>query len=965
MTDFIFPFLFLDELRLEQQNISSLLLSQTTSGSAEHPALIKSTMDPKANSVFPEGLSSHVTSPSEVTSLDQEGTSSVSSGQNVPALDISVTSNEAVLSDDGFLSSFPNAHQTSSLKSFTEDYLLGSYPVKPTKASSLPGLSSLVDNMETLQTTVQTTASAPPAPLPHLKPFDMAGVTLTPSRNLLMPPTYLNSVASWSVDATARKEGESLLSQGDTSTSLLFDAPAGGSPLFMRRISEGTQIMLDILIQSTDKYTESYYSVNSSLTGTLSPRSSSALSNFKETPVLLNNAGTSVFSTRLPFVFSPSSPTPVLTISDSLFNEELFTRDLARESSSRIASVLPGSSEKPTPAAFFSNFTSPVPFTRPYASCSYCDFTSVPPEPVFSLGPSENDVGSGDYVETLSITASEVKGGVPPTSVVSDQYDVQEFPPEIFDTSFPSRPFVSLSSRFTEDFKSGTVDISLKNTTFSSTFPYYGQSSERTPLESMPVSLSYPVTDMAILTSVITAEELPSDVTTLTLDSAFTKSVNPPSMTIKDTSLLETPKFMPSETMNLYDKTVMGFPTEESSVDRSDTPSSLLLTPFPSEPKDLSHLTSAIATSFLIMPSDLSTFLPQVSPTFLPSPVIFDRSSSLGSVELPAVDITGIEASPLPSWQTSFFNPNASSVLVTHSSTIVPSSSFYVNSSVLLEPTSTLLLESEFNFTGATSQFESSPLATASTLMLTTSVLEPVFTSSILVDEKHVTSWLPSLQTTPALTSSFLFPTTTATIEDTGATVNYSLVSSMATFFTTTQYMPPQATNVSSIVVSPTESVGMVSSSVPSEMHSPVSMSTEFGIPIRTSITESTSSLPTSTATLLSSTTGLSTSTSSTSNYPTSFSTSAVVTTPPVTMATAPATTTRQPYVCDITVPDKYLVTAGKTSLFNFFLVKSCFLSSLHCIKTLMFKHTHKRLHSRMQGGPKVHMQVSQIHSIS
>ncbi|KAJ6660002.1 hypothetical protein lerEdw1_018200 [Lerista edwardsae] len=906
--------MFLDELRLEQQNISSLLLSQTTLGSTKHPALIKSIMDPKANSVFPEGLSSQVTSPSEVTSLDQDGTSSVSSGQNVPSLDISVTSNEAVLSDDRFISLFPNAQQTPSLKSFTEDYLLGSYPVKPTKASSLPGLSSLVGNVETLQTTLRTTASVSHVPLPHLKPFNMAGVTLTPSRNLLMSPTYLNSVASWSVDATARKEGVSLLSQGDTLTSLLFDASAEGSPLYMRQLSEGTQIMPDILIQSTDKYTETYYSVNSNLTGTLSPRSSSAPSIFKETPVLLTNTGTSVFSTRLPFVFSPSSPTPVLTVSDSLFNEELFTRDLSRESSSRIASVLPGSSEKPTPAAFLSDFTSPVPFTRPYASCSYCDFTSVPPEPVFSLGPSENDVGSGDYVETLSITASEVKGDSPPTSVVSDQYDVQEFPPEIFDTSFPSRPFVSFSSRFTEDLKSGTVDISLKNTIFSSVFPYYGQSSERTPLESASVSLSYPVTDVAILTSVITAEELPSDVTTLTLDSAFTKSVSPPSMTIKDTSLLETPEFMPSETMYLHDKTLMGFPTEESSVDRSDIPSSLLLTPFPSEPKDLSHLSPTRATSFSIMPSDLSTFLPQVSPTFLPSSVIFDSSSTLGSDEFPAVDITSIEASPPPSWQTSFFNPNASSVPVMHSSTIVPSSSFYMNSSVLLEPTSILLLESEFYFTSAfteaTSQFESSPLATVSTLMLSTSVLEPVFTSGILVDEKHVSSWFPSLQTTPALTSSFLFPTTTATIEDTGATANYSLVSSTATFFTATQYMPPQATNVSSIVVSPTESVDMVSLSAPSEMPSPVSTSTEFGIPTRTSVTESTSSLPTSTATFLSSTTGLSTSTSSTSNYPTSFSTSVVVTTPPVTMATSPATTTRQPYVCDITVPDKYLVTA-------------------------------------------------------
>lgn len=898
-----------DELHLEQQNISSFLLSQRTVGSTTHPALIKSTMYPKANSVFPEGLSSQVTSPSEVTSLDQEGTSSVSSGQNVPALDISVTSNEAVLSDDAFISLFPNAQQTPSLKSFTEDYLSGSYPVKPTKAS-LPGVSSLVDYMENPQTTLQRTV--PQVPLPHSKPFDMAGATLTPSRHLLMPSMYFNSIASQSVNATARNEGESLLSPENPSASLLFDIPEEGSPLFMKQLNEGTRIMPDILTQNTDKYTEAYYSVNSSITGTLSPSNLSALNVLNETPVLLTNTET-MFLTRLPFDFSPSPPIAVLTVSDSLLNEELFTREFSHESSSRTASVLPGSSEKPTPATFFSDFTSPVPFTRPYASCSYCDFSSVPAEPVFSLGPSENDVGSGDYMETLSVTVSEIKGGAPPTSVISDQYDVQESPPEIFDTSFPSRPVVSFSSRFTEVFKSGTLDNSLKNTMFSSIFPYYGQSSEITALESTFVSLAYPVTDMAILTSRITAEELPSDVTSLTPESAFTESVSIPSMTIKGTSLLETPEFMPSETIYLQDKTVMGFTTEESFVDRSDIPSSLLLTPFPSEPKDLSHVSSTRATSFLIMPSDLSTFLPQVSPTFLPSPVTFDSSVSLGSVELPST-ITSIESSPPPSWQTTFFNSNASSVPVTHSSTIVPSSSFCMNSSVLLEPTSILSLESEFYFTSAfteaTSQFESSSVAidtTVSTLMLPTSVLEPVFTSNIMVDETHMTSLFPSLQATPALTSSFLFPTTTATVEDTGATANHSLVSSMATFFTT-QYMPSQATNVSSVAVSPTESVDMESSSVPSEMPSPVNTSAEFGIPKRTSTVEFTSSLPTSTAIFLSSTTSLSTSTSSTSNYPTSFST--VVTAPPFTVATSPATTTRQPYVCDITVPDKYLVTA-------------------------------------------------------
>ncbi|XP_053111890.1 UPF0606 protein KIAA1549 homolog isoform X2 [Hemicordylus capensis] len=912
-----------DELHLDQQNISSLLPSQSTVGSMTHVALTKSTMDPTSDSVFPEGLLLHVTSPSEVTTLDQEGTSRVSAGQHVPMLDLSVTSNEAILSDDRFISSFPNAQQTPSLKSFTEDYNSGSYPVKPTKetlrtsllAPSLLSFSSPLDDMETLQTTLQGTPLLHTASLSYLKPFDMTGVTLTPSRDLLIATTDLYSVVSQAIDAMDGKDGGSLLSYVRSSTSLLFDTTAEGSPLFTRQLNEGTQIMPGILTSSTDTYTEVYSSVNSTITGTLSLRSSSVVS--KEMPILLPYVGTAMFSIRLPFVFPSTPPATILTVSNGLSNGELFTHEFLHKSYSSTASVLPGSSEIPTQVASFSDFTSPVPFARPFASCEYCDFTSVSSEPVFSVGPSENDVGSGDYVETLSFVASEViKGVALPTSVVSDEYDMQESPPEVFDTAFPSRPVLSLSSRFTEVSKSNAMDISLNNL-FTSVFPSYGQSSEILSLESTSVSLPYPVTEIVILTSSIT-EELPSAVTTVLLESAFTNVSTPP-MTTRNSSLLEIPEFMPSESTHFVDKTVVGFPSEDSSVNRSDIPPSLPLTP--SEPNGLSHLSSLSATSFLITPSDFSTFLPQDSPTFLPSSVLVDSFSSLGSAELPPVDITSIEPSWPPSWQSSFFNSNSSSVPVTQSSTTVPLSSFCMNSTMLLEPTSILLVESGFYFTSAftetTSQFELSSLAidaVVPTLVLPTYVSEPVFNSNILVDETHVISWFTTLPATPVLTSSSLFSTTT-TVEDTGATANHSLsaaspeAAATTAFLTTIPYMPPLTTDTSSMAVSSTESVGVVSSHIPTEIPSSLNTSTESGIPTRTSVTEFTSRT-TSTATTSSSTKDLSTTTSSAPSSPPSSSSSAAVTTPRVTMATAPTTTTRQPYVCDITVPDKYLVTA-------------------------------------------------------
>nr|XP_060632841.1 UPF0606 protein KIAA1549 homolog isoform X2 [Anolis sagrei ordinatus] len=906
-----------DDIYLEQQNISSLFPSQSTMNSMTHEALTKSTIDPKANDVFPEDFLPSVTS-SEGTLTDQEGTITIADGQNIQALDISVTSNEAVLSDDRFISAFANAQQTPSLKSFTEDYHSGSYPVKPTKASSqtlllAPSssiLSSLLDYTETLQTPLQRADSVPHDFLPYLKPFDLTAVTLTPSRDLSQD--YLNSVAV--VDDTTGKERETSPFYALSSTSLLSEAVEESSPMFMRQINENTPIIPDTSTRNLDTYTGVHYNINSHVTGTLGLRNTSVLSIFKETPVSLANTGTVTSSTQLPFVFLPAPPDSILTVSENLFSEELFSYQVSRG----MAPVLHGSSEITSPVEVFSDSIRPVPFTRPYASCSYCDFTSVPSEPVFSVQPSETDVGSGDYVETLSFMASEINV-TPLTSVVSDLYDVQDSPPEVFDTTFPSRPVVPLSSRFTEVSKSHDMGNSLKDVIFTSVFPPYVQPSDIISLEHTYNSFPNSVTKTATLTPNI-VEDVPFSVAMVPSESAFIESVSTPSMTIMNSSLLETPEFMPPMSTHFLGKTVEGFPTEESAVNRSDIPSSLSLTLSPSEPDVLSHLSSATTTSFLLMPSDLSTFVPHISPTFLPSSVLFDSSPTWGSSELPAVDVTGIETSQPFSWQSLLFNASSFSIPVTHSSATVPSS-FYMNSSVSLEPASTLLIESEFHFTSAfseaTSPYESSSLAidtSGPVQVLSTSVLEPTFTSNMLGDEPRVTSWFSSLQTATILTSSSPFYTTTATMEDTGATANLSFVSSFTEaavnthFFTTTPYVPPLATDRSSMKVSPTESMGIWSSSVPTVMPSSVITSVEPGIPAQTNTTEFTS-VTTSAVTTSSSKTGLSEITSITPGS--SSSTSSLGTTPQVTVATIPATTTRQPYICDITVPDKYLVTAA------------------------------------------------------
>lgn len=903
-----------------------------------HKALTKSTTDLKANSAFPDGLLPPVTSLSEVTSLDQEGTSRIPVGeQNIPILDISVTNNEVVLMDDRFISSFPNAQQSPSLKSFTEDYNSGSYPVKPTTvpleslllAPSLPVLTSSLDYMETLQTTLQRAAYVPHVPSPYLKPFDLTDVTLTPSKDLQTSTAHFNGVEFEGMGATSGKEWESSLFHVFPSTSSLFDTTVEGSPLFMRQLSEDTRSMPHIMTGSTNTYTEAYHSVNSSARGTLGV-SSSALSILKGAPISLANTGSVMFSTTL-FVSSPVLPAVVQTVSGGLFSEELFTYKFSHKASKSTAVIFPGNSEMRTQVEFFGDSTSSVPFTRPHAPCSYCDVTSVPSEPVFSVQPSDNDVGSGDYIETLSFMATEVKDATPFPSVVSDLYDMQESSPEIFDTTFPLRPVVSFSSMFTEVSNSNAVEFSLKNVfTSVSPFPHFDQSSENL-LESTSIILPSSVTEITMLMSGI-MEEQPS-VVMVPHESAFVETVSTLSMTIRNSNLLETPALMPSEATRVFDTTVEGFSTEDFAVNRPDIPSSLSLTPFSSEP-NVPYLSPSGATSSLVMPSDSSTLLPHISPTFLPSSLLFDNSS-WGSAQLPAVAITSSEASQSSLWQPSLFLSNPSSFLVLQSSTTVPTSSFDMNSYVFLEPISITVMESEFYFTSAfsgdTSQFESSSIAIDATVpmqVLPTSVSEPVFTSNILGDEPNVTLWFSSLQMTPVLTSESLFPSvvsTTPFVEGTGATANLSTVSFFTEaaptthFFTTTPYMPPLVTEVSSIRVSAVESVSIRSSAVSTEMPSSVKTSTESGIPTAPSGTEF-SSITTSTATTTSSKTGLpEMTTSTTQSSSASYSTSVLLPTPEVTMAAAPVTTTRQSYVCDITVPDKYLVIAGKNLFKRFF----------------------------------------------
>ncbi|XP_074796497.1 UPF0606 protein KIAA1549 homolog isoform X3 [Natator depressus] len=928
-----------DGLSLEQQNLSLVSvgseLHQSTVSIMTHKALTQSTVEPQENNFLHVVLSS-LTTAFDMTLYDQERMRRSEEGRTMPVGDVTVTSNEAFLSDHGLMSSFLNEQWTPSLKSVTVEYSSVEPPRETLETVLLtPSLSVLLlpyDETKAQQMTTSRAASGHSRAFIQLKPFAPDGIIPTTSRDLLLDPTntdfYLSSTTSEVVVGLVENVDGSYASSSDSSLFLPFDTASEGSSVLMRQLNEDSQITPDALAKSTDQYTEAYPDVNSDATETLDLRTYSVASISRAAPVLVTSMEPALFSVSLPYVSFPVHLAAGSTDSDTFVTDDLFTHVFSHKSSSTTPN-LPGNLEIPSQVELFSELISPVPFTRPYASCSNCGFASVPPEQGFSAGHTEHDVGSGDYIETLSFTASEEKGITPLTTVVTDLYELEESTPEIFDTTFPSRPVVSFSSRLIEVSESNlsfsnSVDVGL-NIMSTTIFPSYRQPSEGISLDITSVQFSFPITETVTLTSGVKAK--PSVITSILLESMFTTSENVPSVTIKHTGLLESPEFMPSESVLLLDKTPASVSTDKSSVNISDFSSNLLSTPFLSEPSSWSSLSSAVSTFYSRMPSDLSTLLPQVFPTLLGTSVVFDDSSSWDSTEFPAVDSTSIEVSHLSPWQTSYLYSNTFSVPNTHNSEVV-SSSFYSYSSMLLEGTSVLLMGSEVSFTSifaeATSQLESSLFSLESavpTLVLSISDSESILTSNILVDETHLTSWFTTFQTTPVLSvSSSLLSTVTASDEDTGATANHTLLLtslSKATASTahviTNPYTLLLHTDVNSITASPTESISVVTSFVPTQLPPSINTSTEFGIQTKTNVTELTNrtSATSSTTTTISSIVGHRTTTESNSSTSSSPSTAVVATTPSeAIIITSAMTTTRQPYVCDITVPDTYLVMA-------------------------------------------------------
>lgn len=902
----------LDETSLEHQNFSFFSTAhESISDSRTQTALAKNTSESQESNLLGTVLSS-VTTSFDGTSLSQEEAAWILEGRSTPLVDVSVRSNEAFLSDDEFISSFSKAVWTPPVKSFavlTDHHSVNT--VEPSRemletvllTPSLSVLSSLYDISETAQQKTPGAAPERSYTLTELKPFVPDREMLTASRDLLLYPP------NTAVPFTSIPSDTGVVAQENINASLTaqpFGAASEGSPLHRKLLGETSPGASDATAQGADLYGDVYTHVSSGEAESLSRRTYPTPSIPWAMPASATGAEPTLFPISLPLVSFPLDSAAISVNSNTILNASLFTHEF-----STTAPNLPAGSEIPSQSELVSELKSPVPFTRSHSYCLYCDSVSLLPEAGFAT---EQDVGSGDYVETLSIKASEVQGITAFTTIITDGYELEEPTPEIFDTSFPSRPVVSLSSRFAEIPGSSMFLLSTTDTRTPITIsPSYYQLPGETSLN-ITVSQTVPVLETISLTP-STHVELPG-ATTVLLDSTIIPSEPVASFAISQTTLLELPELMPSESMVLLGKT----PTrDELSSNISDFPSSLLSTPFLIESSYLS-LSLTILNSYSVMQSDISTLLPQTS---LTGTSVLSEDATSWDLATTVSSATDVEVSQLHLGQTSYFYSNASSLQDAQAPEIMPSSDFHSESSMFLEASSVLPVGSEVVFTsaatGATSQLEpslSTSHSVAPTLVLATSDTQSV-TSSVLLTETNLISSFTTFPATPVLNvSSSLLSTALGSDEDIGATVNPTLLLTSSSRGSAPTALPPtdpdnltSDVNTISVIPFPTASLSVTSSFAPSQFPLTASPSPGYEVSSGSSVTAGAdASAPSTTVT-------------SAMDSPGTISSTPLRTTTlsEVVVVTSAVTTTRQAYVCDITIPDVYLVTAGKIfSTFSF-----------------------------------------------
>ncbi|XP_012498210.1 PREDICTED: UPF0606 protein KIAA1549 homolog [Propithecus coquereli] len=900
-----------DELSLEQHNLSrsseELVPKRSPTHSAAQVALTE-TAPGSQRSRDLRVVSSPSATTFDMTFFNQgKWTQSTADHSTFVASYMSVTSNEVAIDEDEMDNFLPDAHWTTPRLASPVQYITVSSPRLPKDPSEpmltpAPPVISLHDREVTSawQTTVQEPAAHAESHS-HFSAFRSAfstseGMIPTPSRNLVLyPPDIYSQLSSRTLPeivASVTKEVE---------TTLLFSSgssvPQPSGEGITHRLSpslgEVSRPPEEVSAASPDRYPEVTIALSQSLEETVSPRASPA--------VTVSHAALALSSTRSAWVSTPLAFVPFSTQSaDVSYNPFL-------PSGSSETSELLGSSVVPGHAGGTHVLSPVVSLFRPYTWCASCGVAS--PRHVLATSLVEKDVGSGDGAETLSLTTLEESSVSPRSSVVADFSEFEEEPQE-FNTLFPSRPIVSLSSR-SVDVSDVSVGISAEVDVSSVVTTQVPPSLSRLPA---PASLG----PTATASSVAETQVMPSSVTaafflvttSVLLDSSFpvTANRNTPLVAIREPSLLPSYSLVPLVESSF-------FPDQEAASFFEHKPGSILdfASSFFSTPplgfssSVLSPLEARASSS--LTSGDLS---PSMSRSFSTLIETFTLSNSvdLQSPQHSLPNSISLESSQL--WPSSDLPLNTVTFLPSHSETS-PRSSFPSDSPKFTEASTVSLTDSEAHFTSAvtetTSYFEFSLISRESAVTtLVPSSSEPVL--DILTAGTHVTPPLTAFHVTPVLTESSAFSTPTPSDEGVSATGGHSSISASfskaiptGTALITDVYLSSASSFVSELTPSPlpTELIIVGPSFTPSDVL--LNTSAEPG----TSDTSVTIAVPTDTT--LNGNTASESPQESSAEPPlpslrpvTTFTLEATVDTP--TLATA-----KPPYVCDITVPDAYLIT--------------------------------------------------------
>ncbi|XP_021119330.1 UPF0606 protein KIAA1549 homolog isoform X2 [Heterocephalus glaber] len=892
-----------DKLSLEQHNLSlssmEFPLETSTTLSAAHVALTET-----APGSLPSRSLLVISSPSATTfdttflNHEKQTQSTVDHGIFMANYG-SVTSNEVAVGDDDMDNFLPDAHWTSSRMVSPLSYVTASPPElpgeipEPVLTPSLPTISLQHEEVTSgWQNTVQQPSTYVQSP-GHFGTLWSAfptseGIIPTPSRNLVLYPTETYSQSSsrtpLEIVASVTEGPESLGLSSWSLVSLL----SGGALTQQASVplAEASKPPDEVLAISTER--------DSDVTTALNPPLEEAVSLGASPIVTVSHEALAFRSTHSAFSTPLGSASFSTQSADVPFHP--FPPGKASEASELPVRALVPSGMDDT------RVQSPLSSPRPYAWCASC--TLVSPQHVLATSVVEGDVGSGDGAETLSAATLQVSSLSPWSSVGMDFSDFEEDPQE-FNTFPPARPVISLSSRLvriSEASSSLSAEVCVSSITNTQGSLPHGHLTA--PVSPDPASISSSVAAEAVL-SLVTAE-FSSVMTSVSLDSSFSVVANktPPSLATTHQNLSTSYSWVPAGTSSLLSTQEPGHAFEHETRSLLDFVSSFYSTP-PLEFSSLVPSSSEVLASPSPMPRDLS---PSMSQSFSSLVQTFMLSDSVNwqSPQLPVTNCTNFEFSQLlPSSDLSL---KTVTFLPDHSE-MSPLSSFPSESPKFAEASTVSLLDSEAHFTSAFTEttsdlgFSFIPRESAVTTLVPAGS-EP--TLDILTAETPFLSPSIAFYLTPVLTESSLSLALTPSDDSVRATGDHTSI-----LPSSSRLIPTSAASMMDMYLSSASSVVLELSPSPLPTE-PAVVGPSFaptGSPWNTSPELSTSSAGDTVDGALSGHTASQSPQESSTVPPLPSLHPMNTATREATLGTPALVTAKPPYVCDITVPDAYLIT--------------------------------------------------------